>query len=266
MTLRPSECPVSGRDAFDMSMQALGDVATHPFWLARTSLLPFVAVWGLSGLLYAAVPGLRESVWGTAAVWTVQAAAFAPCLLAWSRIGFFPSDDAGPPSALEHTGLVRALDVLAIVMAAMAGLAALFDLGLAALTAEGVDLPPRWLLVFAGALVLVPALVFGGMRLLVAVAAAAVGWPIGYAGARVLTARRGAWLAGLGLVLLCLYPLTAQSVHGIRDVVGSSLGGVPGVWPGIEFGALAVLTSVCGHVMGQILRRLIDGMPRPAEA
>ncbi|WP_337997902.1 hypothetical protein [Oleispirillum naphthae] len=265
MILRPSECPVSSRDAFDMAMQAFIDIAAHPFWLGRTVLLPFVAVWGLSTLLHVAGFGLRESVWGMAAVWTAQAAAFVPCLLAWSRIGFRSagSEPAPPPSPLEHAGLVRGLDVLVIVMAAVAGLAGLADIGLDFLT---VDLPPRWLLVFAGGLVLVPSLVFGGMRLLVAVAAAAVGWPIGYAGVRVLTARRGAWLAGVGLVLLCLYPLTARSVAGIREVVGGPLGGLQGAWAGVEFGAMVALTAVCGHVLGQVLRRLVDGVPRAAEA
>lgn len=269
MILRPSECPVSTRDAFDMAVQAFIDIAAHPFWLGRTMLLPFVVAWGLSGLLHvAAPPGLGDSVWGTAAVWSLKAAAFVPCLLAWSRIGFLSagSEPAPPPSPLEHSGLVRALDVLAMAMAAIAGLAALTDIGLGLLTAEGVDLPPRWLLVLAGGLVLVTSLVFGGMRLLVAVAASAIGWPIGYAGARVLTARRSAWLAGVGLVLLCLYPLTARSVAGIREVVGAPLGGVYGAWAGVEFGAMVVLTAVSGHVLGQVLRRLMDGMPRAAEA
>ena len=268
MILRPSECPVSSRDAFDMPMQAFGDVATHPSWLGRTMLLPFVMAWGLATLLHFAAPWLDDSVWGAAAVWALTAAAFAPCLLAWSRIGFFSAgaEAAPPPSPLEHVGLVRALDVLAIVMAAIAGLAALADIGLDFLTAKGVELPPHWLLVFAGVLVLVPSLVFGGMRLLVAVAAAAVGWPIGYADARVLTARRGAWLAGVGLVLLCLYMLTARSVEGIHDVVGGPLGGLRGVWTGVEFGAMVALTAVSGHVLGQILRRLIDGMPHAAAA
>ncbi|MGE4528895.1 MAG: hypothetical protein AB7D00_11070, partial [Rhodospirillaceae bacterium] len=219
-------------------------------------------------VLHFAAPGLDDSVWGTAAIWAFVAAAFAPCLLAWSRVGFLSAgaEPAPPPSPLEHSGLMRALDVLAIMMAAIAGLAALADIGLEFLTAEGVDLPPRWLLVFAGGLVLVPSLVFGGMRLLVAVAAAAIGWPIGYAGVRVLTARRGAWLAGVGLVLLCLYPLTAQSVAGLRQVVGGPLGGLRGAWAGVEFGAMVALTAVSGHVLGQVLRRLVDGMPRSAEA
>ncbi|MBN2751815.1 MAG: hypothetical protein JXQ84_03820 [Rhodospirillaceae bacterium] len=267
MTVQPSVCPVSGRDAFDLMVEAFGETVVRPLWLLRTALFPFVAVWGVAHSVSVFAPsGVKTSVWFMALCWVLEAAAFVPCVLAWCRIGFFPATDMVPPSPLERTGLWRGLDLLVLVMLAIAGLAGLLDVVVSGATAGQIVFPARGMLVFSGGLVLIPTLILGGMRLLVAVAAAAIGWKLSYTEAFVLTAHRNGWLAGVGLAFVCLYPLTIKSMDSLREIVGAPLYGVPGVWNGIEFGLVVLLVAVSGHALGRILRRLLDGMPQSVEA
>ena len=268
--IRPSECPVTGRDAFDMILTALGEIVSHPVWLLRTALFPFVAIWGVASLIY----GLDQQdmpIEGVVAVtlrWTAEIAVCLPCVLAWSRIGFRGAATSEPPGFLETTGLHRAVDLLLMIMAAVLLLGVGLDMLSAALSGNHVEgFPARGLVLFAAGLVVIPGIMFGAMRLLVAVAAAAIGWRIAYADALVLTANRGGWLAGLGLTFLCLFPLASESVAGMRDLVGGPLGGLVGVWRGLGFGMVLLLASASGHALGQALARLYDGIPdEPPEA
>ena len=50
--IRPSECLMSGHDAFDLTLDALGEIVSHPLWLLRTILMPFVAVWTIKTLFF----------------------------------------------------------------------------------------------------------------------------------------------------------------------------------------------------------------------
>lgn len=268
--IRPSECPVTGRDAFDMILTALGDIVSHPLWLLRSVLFPFVAIWGVASLVHGLGWRGMESagVWVVALRWTFEIAVCLPCVLAWCRIGFRGVATSEPPRFVETTGLWRALDLLLTIMAAVLLLAAGLDLVAAALSGSRADgFPARGLVLFGAGLVVVPGLMFGAMRLLIAVAASAVGWPIGYSDALVLTANRDGWLAGLGLTFLCLFPLATESVAGMRALVGGPLGGVVGVWRGLGFGMVMLLAAASGHALGHALARLYDGMPAepPAE-
>lgn len=267
--IRPSECPVTGRDAFDMVLTALGEIVSRPLWLVRTAVFPFVTVWTLATLFYRfdlageTAPG----VWTIALRWGAEVAVFLPCVLAWCRVGFLGADRSEPPRVIERTGLRHALDLLLMSLAAILLFATGLDMLSAALTGGKVEgFPAHGLVLFAAGLVVVPGLMLGGMRLLIAVAASAVGWRIGYGGAWVLTEHRGGWLAGLGLTFLCLFPLAAESVSGMRELVGGPLGGMPGVWRGIAFGLVVLLAAASGHALGQALARLYEGMPpEPAE-
>ncbi len=263
--IRPSECPVTGRDAFDMILTALGEIVCRPGWLLRTALFPFVCIWGIATLVY----GLDRQevpvggVWAVSLRWTLELAVCLPCVLAWCRIGFRGAAHSEPPRYVETTGLRAALDLLLTIMAAVLLLAGGLDLLSAGLSGNRVEgFPARGLTLFAAGLVVVPGIMFGAMRLLVGVAAAAVGWRIGFREALVLTAHRGGWLAGLGLTFLCLFPLASESVRGMRDLVGGPLGGIVGVWRGVGFGMVLLLAAASGHALGQALARLHDGMPK----
>ena len=160
----------------------------------------------------------------------------------------------------------QALDVLLIAMGAIAILAFGLDLLSAALTgSRAAGFPARGLVLFAAGLVVIPGIMFGGVRLLVGVAAAAIGWPIGFSGALVLTSERAGWLAGVGLTFLCLFPLATESVAGLRDLVGGPFVDLPGVWRGVAFMLVALLVAAAGHSLGHALRRLEDGMPKEEE-
>jgi len=263
--IRPSECPVTGRDAFDMILTALGEIVSHPGWLLRTALVPFVGIWGIASLAY----GLDQQempVEGVVAVtlrWAAEIAVCLPCVLAWCRVGFRGAATSEPPHYVETTGLRAAFDLLLMIMAAVLLLAFGLDMLSAALTGDKVEgFPARGLVLFAAGLVVIPGIMFGLMRMLVAVAAAAIGWRIDYRDALVLTANRGGWLAGLGLTVLCLFPLASESVDGMRELVGGPLGGVVGVWRGLGFGMVLLLAAATGHALGQALARLYDGMPQ----
>jgi hypothetical protein len=262
--IRPSECPVTGRDAFDMILAALGEIVSHPGWLLRTALIPFIGIWGVASVVY----GLDQQdmpVGGVVAIavrWTLEVAVCLPCVLAWCRIGFRGAATSEPPRYLETTGLRQALDLLLMVMAAVMALALGLDLLSTGLTGNRVEgFPARGLVLFASGLVVIPGIMLGVMRLLIAVAAAAIGWRIDYREALVLTAERGGWLAGIGLTFLCLFPLASESAKGMRDLVGGPLGGIAGIWRGIGFGMLLLLAAASGHALGQALARLYDGMP-----
>lgn len=269
--IRPSECPVTGRDAFDMILTALGEIVSHSGWLLRTALVPFIGIWGIASVVY----GLDqqdmpvEGVWMITLRWTLEIAVCLPCVLAWCRIGFRGAATSEPPHYLETTGLRAALDLLLMIMAAVLLLAVGLDLLSAQLSGDRVEgFPARGLVLFAAGLVVIPGIMFGAMRLLIAVAAAAIGWRIDYRGALVLTLNRSGWLAGLGLTVLCLFPLASESVNGMRDLIGGPLGGIVGVWRGIGFGMVLLLAAAAGHALGQALARLYDGMPQdpPQEA
>lgn len=266
--VRPSECPTTGHDAFDLTLDALGEIAQRPHWLLRTILLPFVAVWSIQTLFHELGQSglLVESVWITLARWTVEIGVFLPCLLAWCRVGFLGIAAAEPPHAFERTGLREALDLLLLTMGVVTLVALGFDFLFTVLTgARTAGFPARGLVLFAAALVVVPGIMFGGVRLLVGVAASAIGWRIGYSGALVLTANHAGWLAGLGLTFLCLFPLATQSVAGMRDLVGGPFADLPGVWRGVAFGLVGLVAAASAHAVGHALRRLHDGMPKAEE-
>lgn len=265
-TIRPSECPISGRDAVDLMIESLYEIMRRPMWMMRTALFPFVVVWG-TDLLYAIFPfgDLDAGAFGLVARWTIDAAAYVPCALAWCRIGYLGEEKA--PSVLELTGIGRGLDVVAIFMAALALLGRLMTFGLERIgDPDLLDLAMHGGLRLAGGMLLVPALILGGMKLLVAAAAAAAETELSYADVRMLTARRGGWLAGIGLAFLCLYPLVGLSVEALRNLVGGPLGGIRGVWAGIDFYLVLVLVGMSGLSLGRILRRLLSGMPRDPDA
>ncbi|SBV91696.1 membrane hypothetical protein [uncultured Alphaproteobacteria bacterium] len=263
--VRPSECPVTGRDAFDLTLDALGEIVQRPHWLLRTILFPFVAVWLIQTLFYALDQsgGLADGVWIVLARWTVEIGMFLPCLLAWCRIGFLGVARAEPPRAFERTGLREACDLLFLTMGTVTLLAVGLDFVFTALTgARTAGFPAQGLVLFAAGLVVVPGIMFGGVRLLVGVAAAAIGWRIGYTGALVLTANHAGWLAGLGLTFLCLFPLATQSVAGMRELMGGPFADLPGVWRGVAFALVALVAAASAHAVGHALRRLHDGMPK----
>lgn len=267
--VRPSECPVTGRDAFDLTLDALGEIAQRPHWLLRTILFPFVAVWMVQTVFYELDRSglLVESVWVTLARWTVEIGVFLPCLVAWCRVGFTGIAHAQPPHAFERTGLREAIDLLLMTMAAVTVVAIGLDFLFTALTGNRTaGFPARGLVLFSAGLVVVPGIMFGGVRLLIAVAAAAIGWPIGLPGALVLTTHHAGWLAGLGLTFLCLFPLATQSVAGLRELVGGPFADLPGVWRGIAFALVGLIAAASAHAVGHALRKLHDGMPKAAEA
>lgn len=263
--VRPSECPVTGRDAFDLTLDALGEIAQRPHWLLRTLLLPFVAVWTIQTVFYELDQNglLVESVWITLMRWTLEIGVFLPCLLAWCRVGFLGIAQAEPPHALERTGLRAAFDLLLIAMAAVTVVAIGLDFVFTTLTgSRTAGFPARGLVLFAAGLVVIPGIMFGAVRLLIAVAAAAIGWPIGLPGALVLTTHHAGWLAGMGLTFLCLFPLATQSVAGLREVVGGPFADMPGLWRGVSFGLVGLIAAASAHAVGHALRRLHDGMPK----
>ncbi len=163
---------------------------------------------------------------------------------------------------LAVRGIALACILLALLMGAVAVVAGLLDFAAEAWTGDALTgLEAQGLVTVATGLVVIPTLVLGGLRPLMSVAVTAADWPIGYAEALTLTARRGPWLSGLGVSFLCVFLLVMQSLDGIVDMVDGPIGGLAGTWRGFETGLTVVLIAFCGHALGRVLRNLRDGIP-----
>jgi len=266
--LRPSQCEVTGRDTVDSIIDALSEICQRPHWLLLSAVVPAI---GTAILMYAStlpiIATMENTIWGVSILWFLKTLLFLPCVLAWCRIGFFTASPSPSPRILETRGLRRALDLLLMLLAASTLVSAGLYYGLAALTKTGHSVfPAAGIFYFSGAVVLVPSLILGGMRLMMTIPAAAVRWDLSYPSALLLTKHRGGWLAGLGMAFLCLFPLASQSVVGIKGMVTANTlyFGVINpeiLWPWMHFVFTALLSAVAGHGLGQVLRRLLEGMP-----
>jgi hypothetical protein len=246
-TIPPSECPIGAQGAFGLLLGSARQVFPRTRWMLRTALFPFIAERGvaLARILLAeegaATGAVVESAWRG-----LEWAVFLPCLLAWCRIGFLGAADSPPPSPLETRGLARGLDLLvgAVLAVAVGAVAVGAMVPLSADLLVGVG----FILASAGFVAC------GGMRLLFAVAASAVGaGEVGFSCAWRLTAPHAARLAGTGAAVLCLFLLFGQSL----DALAARIGEDGGVLSGIGSGVFVALTAVCGHALGQASRRLI---------
>jgi len=261
--LRPSHCEITGRDTVDFIIEAMGDICQRPHWLVLTAIVPTL---GMIGIYYAAnSPAFilySQSIWFVCVVYLFKISMFLPCVLSWARIGFFSVLSVPRPDIFEVRGLVRAFDLAALLMAMVAFVASGIDLGIAWASGAGTSIfPARGVVLFAGGMVLVPGLILGGMRLVVSIPAGALGWNLDYPSALYVSSRRNGWLAGLGMAFLCLFPLSMQSVHGLQTLVNERWATSPEIWPWVSFGFVVLLCAVTSHGLGQMLRRLLEGIP-----
>lgn len=266
--VRPSQCTVTGRDTVDCILDALSEIIPRPLWLLRSAILPTVVLFTLNYLKELPfVSGLMASVWGTGGLWFLMLLGFIPSVLAWSRIGFYSAAFSPPITLCDCRGVLRGVDLLGITALAVIGFAELLDLILRYASDSGQSFfPVTWVLIFSGGIIVIPLLICGGMRFLISLPAAALGWTLSYRTALELTKERSGWLAGIGVALVCMFPLTWQGVVGLRGIVIANLPNVPEVvWPWVYFGFMVLLSAVTGHCLGQVLRRLLDGVPDPKE-
>jgi hypothetical protein len=262
--IRPSLCRTTGRDTVDSILDALAEIVPRPMWLLRSAVLPACVVAGIGFIQNQSFASdWGEAIWWISLTWLLQAVAFIPCVLAWSRIGFCSAADAPAFRLSSYRGVLRGLDLIAICLLTVFALAVSVDLALRAATETGEAVfPARWVLVFAAAVVIMPTLILGGMRLLITLPAAALGWHMSYADALLLTRERSGWLAGIGVAFVCMFPLTWQGVAGLRGVAVANFPSIPDVvWPWVSFLSTVLLCAVAGHGLGQVLRRLLDGIP-----
>ena len=261
--IEPSFCTISGRDTVDCILDALSAILTRPLWLLKSALLPALCLLVLKSLQ--SVPALApyfESILGITVSWALLAVAFLPSVLAWSRVGFDLGPEASSLILYDRRGFSRGLDLLVIILLCILSVALLSSLLLSSISNESPPFfPVRWLMIFAAAVVIMPALILGGMRLLITLPAAALGWNLSYAQALVLTSARTGWLAGIGVAFICMFPLTWQGVAGLRGMVNANMSVPDMVWPWVNFFATVLLCAVAGHGLGQVLRRLLEGIP-----